>query len=905
MIDNMRNHNSYTTYLLLIITALTVFITPDVSAVGESVTSEEKVDLQISDVKWIPTNLVTGDEVKFSYRVTEINADSSYNKMLFVAALYIDGQKFDEHTVEYYGKMDVIMRFSKPWIATEGLHEARIVINNDIQTSDNKQYPINTIKIPESNEQNNEFVITLLVQRFRTSESLATLQINTEPPIPNLIISIDDNYYLTNKEGIVRVEVFKGIHKIELASPTSSELLKRSFVYWRDMGSERFYDTVIDADVQGRWHLVTAVFETYYRTAFTTYGLPEGINVRFSVKVLGIGKTWSGTFETPFIFTLPEWLRYNTLVSFSVEPTNIELSGQEYEFKGWKFGPILSTSSTRTGVVVPETYVALYGVSTSSPQEVSATYEKHAKEKLPALSPVDSANYIVFTDGTTVWAKNSGTAEIEFGGSDASKVIKWTIDNLSNGGEILIKEGTYIISSNISPKSNVWIQGEGIDKTVLLVSGKNGIFIKNNVTPMRNFTLADLTLDGNGTSSTLVNFNAHASEFKIVNCKLTNGAGFLAFMVGDLTNNILEKSNGGNDLVAGIYPGSIIKGNTFKDASGQGLTTGAGHDFIITNNYFANIATAAISFESISGDIHNIIVANNTFSGNGANDIQLFKGTYNIGNITITGNIGDSGILVGLNGKSNYNTISENYSKYISIHGHYNLIEGNHVVGSDENGITLHDGDRNFIIGNHVENSNRNGIVVQAGDFNVVAKNIFTNNGQEANNTYDQILLTSFGSADPDKNIIAYNLIIATNNSKTRFGINIKGDSNIVQNNQFVGQFSADLSDGGTNTNIIANLIQVKSVTLPVLISGKTSILVFHDLKSQDGIDQTAKAYIKLGSINKYWISNVTDRSFNINLDLDSASLVSNKALFCVLLDDYHSEEYNELSLAISNMGIC
>ena len=55
-------------------------------------------------------------------------------------------------------------------------------------------------------------------------------------------------------------------------------------------------------------------------------------------------------------------------------------------------------------------------------------------------SLVDTTTYVIFTDGSTVYAKNGLSGAIEFSGTDAATVIQNVINALTNGGKILIRE---------------------------------------------------------------------------------------------------------------------------------------------------------------------------------------------------------------------------------------------------------------------------------------------------------------------------------------------------------------------------------------------------------------------------------------------------------------------------------
>jgi hypothetical protein len=78
-------------------------------------------------------------------------------------------------------------------------------------------------------------------------------------------------------------------------------------------------------------------------------------------------------------------------------------------------------------------------------------------------NPVLEASYIIWTDGSTVYAKNGSTDMIEYYGTDAATVINNAVTATSNrgGGTVFIKAGNYTVGSSIILKSYVTLEGEG------------------------------------------------------------------------------------------------------------------------------------------------------------------------------------------------------------------------------------------------------------------------------------------------------------------------------------------------------------------------------------------------------------------------------------------------------------
>jgi len=59
----------------------------------------------------------------------------------------------------------------------------------------------------------------------------------------------------------------------------------------------------------------------------------------------------------------------------------------------------------------------------------------------------ETASYVIWTDGTYVYAKNGITGAVDFKGTDASTVIQSAVKALTSGGKIFIKSGTYWLNT--------------------------------------------------------------------------------------------------------------------------------------------------------------------------------------------------------------------------------------------------------------------------------------------------------------------------------------------------------------------------------------------------------------------------------------------------------------------------
>jgi len=115
-------------------------------------------------------------------------------------------------------------------------------------------------------------------------------------------------------------------------------------------------------------------------------------------------------------------------------------------------------------------------------------------------NPEQTASYIVWTDGTTIYAKNGTTGEVEFSGTDAATVINNALANLTSGRtwkEKLVLKGVFTINSPIQMVSYAILEGGYLvardnfdDYLITIPSGTN------------NFEISNMRLYGNPTNQT-------------------------------------------------------------------------------------------------------------------------------------------------------------------------------------------------------------------------------------------------------------------------------------------------------------------------------------------------------------------------------------------------------------------
>jgi len=156
-------------------------------------------------------------------------------------------------------------------------------------------------------------------------------------------------------------------------------------------------------------------------------------------------------------------------------------------------------------------------------------YSQSSNENITIVSGsfTETASYIIFKVGNTIYAKNGTTGEIEFSGTDASQVIQSAINALSSGGIIAFMPATYnSISLSIGKKG---IKLVGLAHSTIESSTYGVIFKGSVLTPIINITGAssnyirgieidNIIFSGEDISDCIGIKGSYVKDLKIRNC---------------------------------------------------------------------------------------------------------------------------------------------------------------------------------------------------------------------------------------------------------------------------------------------------------------------------------------------------------------------------------------------------
>jgi hypothetical protein len=149
------------------------------------------------------------------------------------------------------------------------------------------------------------------------------------------------------------------------------------------------------------------------------------------------------------------------------------------------------------GVVILCVFSIGYFVGLTAAQTGTITIEPNSFQT--------EASYIIFTDGTKVYARNGKTGAIDYSGTDATTVIQSAINALSSG-VVFIKDGLYIITASIIPKSHVYLVGESWNTILKLKDNATEDATHSNVIysndEVEDIVIRNLQIDGNKANQT-------------------------------------------------------------------------------------------------------------------------------------------------------------------------------------------------------------------------------------------------------------------------------------------------------------------------------------------------------------------------------------------------------------------
>ena len=525
-------------------------------------------------------------------------------------------------------------------------------------------------------------------------------------------------------------------------------------------------------------------------------------------------------------------------------------------------------------------------------------------------------------------------------GADRTGVVVCTtmfqesIDDASaaGGGIVFLNTGTFVVddpnsdSRCLVPKPGVTIRGSGIGSTVIKLKDNTApgslsprIFSIDAACP--NFTLEDITLDGNKANNTggnndqkhgimIFGFAADDLHLRRVELKNCDGDGVyvhdtsqrvlieeciardndrIGLNISGASNsriiNNFTRTNGSwgikgeqeSSTVSQV--GITIEGNVVRnEVSGIGLTAlnpKLYSDCKIINN---TIETCSAKGIQCQGGIRGLIIGHNTVKAATGNGILIGMDVtgFDIDTNTVIGTIDASGsrdAAIGVGGQSSALSFGNGIIKG-------NVVEGGTtrgiIVGSTGGGTPIDVVDM-IIRGNSIKNNGKTGI--ECGD--CIGLNVTDN--EIGNNTTTGLFLREFATGSGCKQVqVSRNRFTAGNQS---LHVVFENQASVVDGLRMRDNFFP--TSGGTilsnynATNVLNDKISgnnrfiTEARGLATITSGNTSVVVTHGLSFTPTLSQIQVSVASAwGTATKFWISTPTSTQFTINVDIDPLASV-------------------------------
>ncbi len=323
--------------------------------------------------------------------------------------------------------------------------------------------------------------------------------------------------------------------------------------------------------------------------------------------------------------------------------------------------------------------------------------------------------------------------------SGLQEAIDWT--NLYGGGRILIKKGTYIIPGDITLYSNIILEGEDMDLTILdfqtlehhiIVTGTSG-------THKRNIEINNLQIKDSGIyESGAINL-IYCDDCEIKNCKITGT---------DYSDDPIARS-----IIGEHCKRLKIEGNQFLN-NDRGIELDYCISTFIEFNYFNEIYDIVLDFNNSP----NTIFRHNNLDTNGlvSSDSMMYMGS------SCDNSVFDSNFFLNCRSDPFWTEVGSKVSFTNNVFT---------KTGAVDVALKLNDVDRCVISGNRIYGFDSSGIYLGANsDYCSITGNVVTNNGAYG---------VDITASTCNRNVVVGNVLFS-NSSGT---VHDLGTSSVVANN--------------------------------------------------------------------------------------------------------------------------
>ena len=366
------------------------------------------------------------------------------------------------------------------------------------------------------------------------------------------------------------------------------------------------------------------------------------------------------------------------------------------------------------------------------------------KIKYPAATLYNAsqypASYVVYVQGSTIYAQSCVAGGTNFSGIDAATVINNALATLTTGGLVFIKRGVYTINAplNLLGLNNLTIMGEsaaystaGNAGTLLqLGNGVNDSLFKKleNADTYAYLTIANMFLYGNAANQTggyaiqlthsidvrihdvaVKNFfsggiisTANALNTWIRDCSVSSCLGDGITVGSGAAHCIIEGneifSNGGNGITRyGSERGTRIVGNDvyLNAQDGIQLTDDLIEPYVVDNDIHSNNTAGGhhgiyLLGANVGSPMHSPFVSGNVFYSNGGGGIGLYCPNW-VDGMRVFGNRFDTeNLAIETQGVVNNSIIRDN--QFVSCGTNLSIADVNYVLKKNIGNVTENSG---------------------------------------------------------------------------------------------------------------------------------------------------------------------------------------------------------------------
>ncbi len=404
----------------------------------------------------------------------------------------------------------------------------------------------------------------------------------------------------------------------------------------------------------------------------------------------------------------------------------------------------------------------------------------------------------------------------------------------TNGGMIVLLEGTYDITATISITKPVKLCGVGWSTILKPSADVSVITVGNGATAETDVEICHLQIDGNKASLTStshgVYFNTSISRSLVHDCYIhdTHDTGIHMVTVNQVNiydNLIVDVGTGSAGGGIGFNSASYrctVSGNTIISPNKHGIVISGGdghcYDFIISGNYIYSSGEIGISADQ---DTDYVTITNNVIDTTTLDGINLESSGATITHSGIISNnvvknAGASGISIGgvagtvsKNNIVSNNTIEDSANNGIlAIYCDNCVISGNSSYSNAWSGIAVDTSEAITVNGNSCYLNDQHGIALDDSSECTATGNTCRNNNQDAGSYYGIGVYTS--AATCTDNVISGNRCYDDQTPKTQtYGIGEGGstDYNIITGNNCRGNLTQNIYTlVENNTRLSGNL---------------------------------------------------------------------------------------------------